>query len=677
LLKRLAETDVVEDVLVKLDIRTVILVGGCDFGRCPLAARLPAALWPVIDEPVLLRLLDHLADEGITRATVCCRQEVRAAVEAACTGSRLNVVLAVEELSSGTAGCLREAAASDAGDLLLVLSGSMMVPPPIAGLVEQHCASDGQLTMVFNAGWGPEAAHVPLAEIYLCRPEILNYVPSGGYSDIKEGLVPSVLQAGGTVHPIVLDREVGNFRDRRGYLTALAGFFRNHAWEGGDRPARQGSEEDIVLRGADVFVHPTARICGPVAIADHARIMEGAIVIGPALIGRDAVVGENGAVVRSALWANAEVGAWCRIHESIVDYHTRVPDGTEVIEHASCADVSDASPGAQQTLQEGRSVRVGDERIWPCVDRLRGRLPAWVPLSPRQFAFTLGGVGILLALLWSYWPTFTSLVEVWQKSDEYSSGLLVPFLAAYVVWSRRQDLGSVPVRPALFWGIGLFLLVQAMRAAGLYLMFQSAERLSLILSVAALVLLLMGWTYLRKLATTLLFLSLMLPWPNRVQTAVALPLQRWATTSAVFCLELVGYEIVRDGNVIHIGDDSVAVAEACNGLRMITAFFVISGLVVLLARRTWWEKLVVLFSSLPIALLCNTLRLAITTVFFTVLEGEIWEQRFHDWGGYAMMPLALAMVVGELWLLARLTTSPTEAEPAIISRRQAQRVPDS
>jgi exosortase len=168
----------------------------------------------------------------------------------------------------------------------------------------------------------------------------------------------------------------------------------------------------------------------------------------------------------------------------------------------------------------------------------------------------------------------------------------------------------------------------------------------------------------------------MLPWPNRIQAALALPLQQWATGSAVFCLELAGWSVLRDGNVIHIGNASVAVAEACNGLRMITAFFVISGLVVLLTRREWWVKAVVLVSSLPIALLCNTLRLTVTAVFFTIIEGEIWEQRFHDWGGYAMMPLALAMVVGELWLLSRLTTPPVQVEPAIISRRPPQHVPD-
>ena len=200
-------------------------------------------------------------------------------------------------------------------------------------------------------------------------------------------------------------------------------------------------------------------------------------------------------------------------------------------------------------------------------------------------------------------------------------------------------------------------------------MYGSAERLSIALTITALVLLLFGWRLLRKVSTVLLYLCLMLPWPNRVQTAVTIPLQRWATSSAVFCLETVGYEVVREGNLIHIGDSSVAVAEACNGLRMVTAFFVISGLVVLLVERKWWEKLIVLASSLPIALLCNTLRLAITAAFFTVLEGEHWERLFHDFGGYAMMPLSLAAIVSELWLLTKLTTVPNKEESVIITHQ--------
>jgi hypothetical protein len=62
--------------------------------------------------------------------------------------------------------------------------------------------------------------------------------------------------------------------------------------------------------------------------------------------------------------------------------------------------------------------------------------------------------------------------------------------------------------------------------------------------------------------------------------------------------------------------------------------------------------------------------LTITAVLFTVLEGERWEKIFHDFGGYAMMPLAVAAVVAELWLLAKLTALPGKEEAIIVTRQR-------
>jgi exosortase len=672
----MVEAVVQQDAWRKLNIRTVVLVGSRDFGRCPLAARLPPALWPIGDTPALRRLLDHLATEGIMEVTVCCGQDVRTQVEAICAGDRPHVTLMVEDLVRGTAGCLRDAAGPDPSGLWLVLSGSMMAPPPVETLVERHQANGADLTVVFNPGGEDASGLGSPAEIYLCDAEVLSRVPNGGYSDIKEGLIPAILRSGGAVHPLRLEREVGNFRDRRGYIDALSVLFREHAGGGKEGPAPKGPEGGLVLRGRDVYIHPAARVCGPVMIGDRAQIEKGAIVVGPACIGQNTVLGENSVVIRSALWPDAAVGTRCEIRESIVAHGLGIPDGAEVVERALCA----ARPGPNRETQRGQPmqdrIRRAGARVQSCFDILAGRLPAWAPLSSRQLEYLVGGLLVLGVFLWSYWPTWTNLMRVWLGSDEYSSGLLVPPLVAYVLWSRRREIAAVELRPAVGAGLAVFVLAQVMRGEGLYRMYLSAERLSLILSLAALVLLVMGWRHLGRLASVLVFLCLMLPWPHRIQTAVTLPLQSWSTSSAVFCLELAGYEVQRDGNVIHIGDASVAVAEACNGLRMVTAFFVISGLVVLLVKRAWWEKLVILVSSLPIALLCNTLRLATTAVLFTMVEGEVWEKRFHDWGGYAMMPLALAIVVGELWLLAQLTTPPMETRPVIIARRSAQRVPD-
>jgi exosortase len=271
----------------------------------------------------------------------------------------------------------------------------------------------------------------------------------------------------------------------------------------------------------------------------------------------------------------------------------------------------------------------------------------------------IGGGFLLMIFIWSYWFGIKDLWNIWQLSDEYSSGLLVPFLAVYVLWSRRQQISSCNIKPSL-WGLPVFLAAQALNFFGLFFMYSSMERLSIVVSIAALVLLLFGWEIFRKVATTLAFLCLMLPLPRSIHSSLMLPLQSWSTSSAVFCLEMAGFDIVREGNIIGISGTTVAVAEACNGLRMVMAFFVIGGFIVLLSKRAWWEKLVVLVSALPIALLCNTIRLAITAVAFTMLKGEHWEKVFHDFGGYAMMPLAVGIVVLEFWLLAKMVTVQTE-----------------
>lgn len=652
-------------LLETLDIRTVVLIGRQDFGRCPLGTRLPAAAWPIAGKPVLGRLLDHLEDEGIRRVVVCCEGDVSESIEPICDRRYSEVAVLTEDLGGGTAGCLRDAVGSNPGDLILVFSGTIASPPSVRDLIDFHYADHSDLTIVFNPGQFDASEPGSPAEVYVCRPDVLRLIPADGYSDIKEGLIPSILRAGGRIRPMVLPKEVVSFHDRAGYLRAVGMYLAQHAGYTTDRLDDEGRW--VASRAS---IHPTARICGPVQIDEAADVSQEAVVIGPAVIGPRAVVGRGSVIVRSVLWDEARVGDRCEVLESVLDRGTALPDGAAVRER-TVASGRGAGPARRYARARLR------DRISSRIESVMNLMPAWGRMSARQAGYLLGGAALLAALLWAYWPTFVDLYGIWRRNDEYSAGLLVPFLTAYIIWSWRRELETVPIRPAVVAGVVVFLLAQTVRGLGLFLMSGSRERISIILSVVAITLLLLGWRFLRKLVPAYLFLCLMLPWPRPIQSALALPLQRWATTSAVFCLELVGYEVGRDGNIIRVGDTTVAVAEACNGLRMITAFIVISGLVVLLAKRAWWEKLLVLVSSLPIALLCNTLRLTVTAVAFTFVEGENVEQAFHDFGGYAMMPLALAMVIGELWFLARLTTPPPEISPAVIARRQPRQISQS
>ena len=272
----------------------------------------------------------------------------------------------------------------------------------------------------------------------------------------------------------------------------------------------------------------------------------------------------------------------------------------------------------------------------------------------------VSGVLALVALVWAYWPTLVELFKDWQNDPNYSVGQIVPLAAAYLAWQDRDKLRRCAVRPS-YWGLALLAAATALHLFGLLFFYVSLERYAFVLSVAGLVLLLYGREVFWQLRWILAFLLLMVPLPGAVHNRISNPLQTFATAGAVFLLEVFGVMVSREGNVMLLnGQTEVAVAEACSGLRMLTAFVVVAAVLAYLIRAPRWQKIVLLISSVPVAIACNLLRLVATAVLYMVAESSVAETFFHDFAGLTMMPLAIAMLLGELWLLRRLVIEEPE-----------------
>ncbi len=651
------------------NIEVVILSGSKDFGRCPIASRLPVALWPVLQKPAVERVIDSLCAQGIKDVCVCSEGDIALFRELLANNKNIQIRFFEEPLRAGTAGCIRDSIYQEKKDkgLVVAVPAVMIFPPDINNLICAHLKQKADLTAVFNPCC-EEISSGTSVGVYICGRNVLENIPEDGYCDIKEWLVPELVRYGKSVKALDLACDVGNFRDGPGYLRAMADYLEKGPILDAEIPSLNRREGQYLWIDETAEVDPSAKFYGRVVVMAGAKVAEGVVVFGPSIIGRNCRISRESVVVGSVLWDNSEIGANCQVQKCLLDYSVKIPNNriaryrTISFKEVSAITalsikVSGLAEKSISFLQHslGQSgLKSGDGSV--SVKSLWRSKVAW-----------LAGAAVFMAFLWSYWPIVADLWNVWQRSDEYSSGLLVPFLAVYVLWSRRERLKDVPIKP-LFWALPILFLAEGLRLFGLFFMFGSAERLSVVICIIALAVFLLGWEFFKKTAFVFLFLLLMLPWPQRVQQAVSLPLQSWSTSSAVFCLEMIGYNVIQEGNIIHINQTSVAVAEACNGLRMVTAFFVITGLVVLLVRRRRWEKLIVLASSLPIALLCNTIRLAITAIAFTILHGDYWEKIFHDFGGYAMMPVALAAVIAELWVLRRLTVIPDKTEAVIITR---------
>ncbi len=263
---------------------------------------------------------------------------------------------------------------------------------------------------------------------------------------------------------------------------------------------------------------------------------------------------------------------------------------------------------------------------------------------------------LVCVLLWSHAPTLRGLMADWKLDDNYSVGQLVPFAAVYILWGDRKRIASARISPCL-WGLAVLLLAEAVRHFGLLAYFPSIERYAMVLAFVGVVLLAAGADLFRRIFWVLMFLFLMVPLPVRVHNAISGPLQDMASRGAVIVLELIGITVTREGNVLMLNNHvSVAVAEACSGLRMLTAFVVVAAVLAFVIHRPTWQKVVLVLSSVPVAIVCNLVRLVATSVLYLVASSEIAERFFHDFAGWTMMPMAVFILVGELWLMARIVT---------------------
>lgn len=649
--------------------KVVILIGGRDFGRCPIATRLNRALWPIAGKPVVQHLIERLAAQGLRQFVICCDAQAGDIRGAVTLPEALDIRWIEQQMPRGTAGSVLDAAEPGSDELLMVFVACMICPPDVQEVLAAHRDGAAGMSVFFNPVDKSNAVALRDAGVYVCRSSVLSHIPQKGYFDIKEGLIPALVSAKEPAYAGKLSRPVGNFTTWRQYLTVLGRALNDGLVE----PQRLSDVQPLGTSGVqwagkDVHIAESARICGPVLVEAGAKIEADAVILGPGIIGKNVRIGQNTVVCQSIIWDNAVIGRGCHLRRSLVDYQRTIPGGA-VLDGTAAA----LPKGRLSGLAEGISMRIKQITQSQVSNHYHLADPLAQCLKHPRLKWTLIGMtGLLFAVLFvTYWrPTLVDLWKVWLHSDEYSCGLLVPFLAGYVMWVRRRSFLDSPVNPA-FTGLVVLLAAQALRLFGLYYMFGSAERLALVLSVGGIVLLVYGWVFFRKFLPVFVFLFLMLPFPHRVESMITLPLQQYATVSAVFSLETLGYNVVREGNIIRIGDTVVAVAEACNGLRMLTAFFVISGFVVLISSRKLWEKAVLLISAIPIALLCNTIRLTLTSIAFTYVHSERMEELFHDFGGLAMMPLAIGIILLELWLMKLLFYPPETVEHQVVFSRNS------
>jgi exosortase len=246
--------------------------------------------------------------------------------------------------------------------------------------------------------------------------------------------------------------------------------------------------------------------------------------------------------------------------------------------------------------------------------------------------------------VWAYWPVLGEVGEKWVSSPQYSHGWLVPVFSAFLLWRARKAVFE-EARGPVWWGLAPLVVGVGLRLAGAVLYATWMEAVSLLAVLLGVALLLGGWQALRRSWVAVAFLWFMFPLPYRVETALSGPLQRVATVVSRYTLQTLGVPAFSEGNIIVVNEHRIGIVEACNGLGMLLLFFAMSVAAALLSRRPWTDRLVLVLSAAPIAVLANVVRIVATALLYEA-AGNRWGDLSHDLAGWLMMPLAL----GLLWL---------------------------
>jgi exosortase/archaeosortase family protein len=101
-------------------------------------------------------------------------------------------------------------------------------------------------------------------------------------------------------------------------------------------------------------------------------------------------------------------------------------------------------------------------------------------------------------------------------------------------------------------------------------------------------------------------------------------------------------------------EETISVVEACSGLSMLMVFLALAFAVACTVERPLWQRLVIGFSAVPVALFANIVRISVTGILHVTVSSEAADAFFHDLGGWLMMPLALAILLVEVRFCDRL-----------------------
>jgi EpsI family protein len=265
--------------------------------------------------------------------------------------------------------------------------------------------------------------------------------------------------------------------------------------------------------------------------------------------------------------------------------------------------------------------------------------------APRPAAADkLAAAALVAATAALYGPVLAGMVTDWWRNDSASHGFLVPVIAGWLAW-RKRHRAAAAARPAA-WGAAVVAGGLLLYGVGLVAAVEFLPQLSLLVTLAGIVLCLWGPGTLREMAFPYAFLLFMVPWPDTLVEFISFPMQLFSAKSATMAIGLMGAPVSRDGVDIHLARYTFAVAAPCSGMKSLVALLALAALVAYLLDGPRWKRWALFAAGAPLAVLANVVRIVVILGIALVWGAKAAEGFFHGVSGLVVFVVATLALAG-------------------------------
>ena len=251
----------------------------------------------------------------------------------------------------------------------------------------------------------------------------------------------------------------------------------------------------------------------------------------------------------------------------------------------------------------------------------------------------------LLMIAWAYYGGLINLFHRWEVEEEYNHGYFLPFVTLVFLWHLAPAIAKRQFEPT--WGavavltFALILFVIGELSA-IYLLIHY----SFILVLFALSLALVGWSGTRLTFAPIGILVFAIPIPYFIEATLTSKLQLISSL-----IRLCNIPVFREGNLIDLGQFKLEVIEACSGLTYLYPLLGFGAICAYLYHTETWKKVVLIVSTIPIAILLNSFRIGMIGFLVKYFGSEQAEGFLHDFEGFAVFMVCVGILFLEMWAL--------------------------